>query len=549
MVENRRLFLQLLGAAGVTSIAGCSGGSRVEETETSPSATEAEISGATTTTEVTSTKRVEGTWEMYGNGPHQSGYARDERGPVESPTVFWEKEVGEDPRVSRSGLPGEPAIRDGTLYLGGSRGTVYALDATTGNTRWTSQKNFYIQSSVAIGDEQLFVGGGDNMVHAFDLEDGDENWERDFDSSIDSSLVLADDTLLAYPVFSGLLALNPEDGAVRWEVDGGGITPTVADGVVVVPADDTVFGVDIRSGETVRSVTPTDADLHTTPIVGDRRFYVGDESGGVFAVGLDSWETEWEATLTQPAGSVPVVAETLVVADTEGTLYGFDPEDGTERWSFDVGGDVSGMCVGGDVLYVGARRESDGVVYALDVNTGGRAWEMELDQPVTNSPVVVDGVLYVGDEKGSLVALVDESEQDAYPTPRPTTTTPGEFVSDGDSGGDGGGDAGGTTGTSTETTDPTEDADHVVEVGPNGKSAYRPSSLTVNLGDTVVWVWKSDTHNIRMSTLSDEWEGTPGGENDFYDEGTTHSHTFGRTGTFNYYCGRHNGMTGSITVE
>jgi plastocyanin len=73
------------------------------------------------------------------------------------------------------------------------------------------------------------------------------------------------------------------------------------------------------------------------------------------------------------------------------------------------------------------------------------------------------------------------------------------------------------------------------------------ASRTVEIGDTVKWVWSSAGHNVLSNSGADEnfnsgaYQGTP--------SGTTFSHTFESEGTSDYVCEPHPGnMYGTITV-
>jgi plastocyanin len=72
------------------------------------------------------------------------------------------------------------------------------------------------------------------------------------------------------------------------------------------------------------------------------------------------------------------------------------------------------------------------------------------------------------------------------------------------------------------------------------------ASRTVEIGDTVTWVWSSGGHNVESkdaneSFYSGAYQGTP--------SGTTFSHTFTSEGSNYYLCTPHPGnMFGTITV-
>ena len=72
--------------------------------------------------------------------------------------------------------------------------------------------------------------------------------------------------------------------------------------------------------------------------------------------------------------------------------------------------------------------------------------------------------------------------------------------------------------------------------------AYSPSSITINVGDTIVWTnYDSASHTV----TSNDGTFDSGG----ISTGSTFSFTFTNAGTFNYHCSPHPNMTGSVTVQ
>jgi plastocyanin len=120
-----------------------------------------------------------------------------------------------------------------------------------------------------------------------------------------------------------------------------------------------------------------------------------------------------------------------------------------------------------------------------------------------------------------------------------------------------GGLAGCTSSFNERSTTPTGtvDADATVEVGPHHEYGFEPGTgkpLHVSKGDTVRWVWKSDTHNIVGSQPDGaNWKGTPGGRSDVYDAGYRYHYTFEVPGKYHYWCQPHKamGMVADIVVE
>jgi plastocyanin len=90
---------------------------------------------------------------------------------------------------------------------------------------------------------------------------------------------------------------------------------------------------------------------------------------------------------------------------------------------------------------------------------------------------------------------------------------------------------------------PSRAATHTVTVGPD--TAFHPQTLTIAVGDTVVWTNAGGTHDLRADDNSFS-RGVSGAA-------WTFSHTFNAAGTTGYHCTVHGGpgvgMFGSVTVQ
>lgn len=69
---------------------------------------------------------------------------------------------------------------------------------------------------------------------------------------------------------------------------------------------------------------------------------------------------------------------------------------------------------------------------------------------------------------------------------------------------------------------------------------FQPATITINKGDTVTWTHPGPaTHTVKFSDSE-----SPG-----LTKGGTYSKTFDKTGTFNYECGIHPYMKGTVIVK
>ena len=92
-----------------------------------------------------------------------------------------------------------------------------------------------------------------------------------------------------------------------------------------------------------------------------------------------------------------------------------------------------------------------------------------------------------------------------------------------------------------------------VAVGPGDRLRFRPETVSVPVGTTVSWRWRSNDHNLVPSGAPEgaSWDGTPGDEAVTYGQGYRYETTFPVAGTYGYYCQPHlsAGMTGAVVVE
>ncbi len=87
-----------------------------------------------------------------------------------------------------------------------------------------------------------------------------------------------------------------------------------------------------------------------------------------------------------------------------------------------------------------------------------------------------------------------------------------------------------------------------VHVGPNGSMSYSPSTVSINVGDAVQWVWDSADHSVTAGTASNP---NPAQfDSGIHNPPFTFEHTFDTAGNFPYYCRVHGAaMSGTVAVS
>ncbi len=131
--------------------------------------------------------------------------------------------------------------------------------------------------------------------------------------------------------------------------------------------------------------------------------YVNSMNGYTYAFQASSGTLLWKHD-TSGAASVPVVVDDTVYVGS-GTIYALNTKDGSVRWSYATSDVVStSPVIVNGVLYVGSY---DAHVYALNAATGARLWQYATGGRVYVDPIVANGTVFfdAGDDETTLYAV------------------------------------------------------------------------------------------------------------------------------------------------
>jgi outer membrane protein assembly factor BamB len=183
-------------------------------------------------------------WDQW-RGPTRSGFVSgggDWPGNLDGLTLSWRKELG-------PGYPGPIVVGD-SVYVAETEGekdeVVRSLDRRTGEERWRNQwsgamkvpffareNGDWIRSTPACDGETIYVGGMRDMLVALDMKTGEIRWKVDFVEQAKSSiptfgfvsspLIIGPD--LYVQAGGGFCKLDKATGKVLWRTlaDGGGM--------------------------------------------------------------------------------------------------------------------------------------------------------------------------------------------------------------------------------------------------------------------------------------------------------------------------------------
>jgi outer membrane protein assembly factor BamB len=135
--------------------------------------------------------------------------------------------------------------------------------------------------------------------------------------------------------------------------------------------------------------------------------FVASSTGSVFGIRAADGEIDWTYEGDNPISfSSPAVSKNTVVVGTDaGQLLGLRADNGRERWIFTADAEIraSPIIVDG-MIYVGSYDEN---LYAVDLKAGEAKWSTDRGD-VVGSPVFAEGTIYISLNSGELQALRPE---------------------------------------------------------------------------------------------------------------------------------------------
>ena len=172
---------------------------------------------------------------------------------------------------------------------------------------------------------------------------------------------------------------------------------------------------------------PADAPINTSPAVDSGTAFFGDDKGSFYAVDVHSGAPVWQDSYTSGIDSSPAVSSGTVYFGTKGNLMvAVNEATGTPVWSTSTSSSVeTSPAVYGSSVYVGT---DDGTVYAFDQSSGAVLWSKKLSNAVHSSPAIdsTHSTVVVGDSSGHVTALALSNGAVVWSTltGAPVTATP-----------------------------------------------------------------------------------------------------------------------------
>ena len=269
------------------------------------------------------------------------------------------------------------ALMDGVVYVGTDQGMVYAIDASTGAKRWSSQATASkdqrctgptVENGIVYVGGSEGVGAGEGFIYALDGATGAPRWHYKVGDDVGVPLVAGGTVYLGS--FDGhVYAFNAETGTLQWKY-----------------AADLPFG-------TLPAIVGNTVYVNSTSLEKANQL--------VIALDADTGSKKWSFEVNASVMTSPTAASTIVCFCSESGVFALNATTGALQWKKDLGSTPSsGPAVAGGVVCV---YDSNGNVNALDFGSGNLSWQTQVDQPQNGvdvvmcwSPIIANGQIYLG---------------------------------------------------------------------------------------------------------------------------------------------------------
>lgn len=321
------------------------------------------------------------------------------------------------------------AVVGKTVFVrGGTPPILYALDADTGNVKWSRQTAAASHTSPAVDNNTIFIGNPctNCSFEAIDANTGSLKW----------SITLAQGARDATTV-DGIVYFGSDDHYVRAaEISTGNLlwtSPDLGDGVTAVPAvangkvfvgtwSGNIYALDSNTGIILWQF-PAGGVIFSSPSVIGNTVYVGSGTQNIYAINAEAGSQKWKFCCAEDSvwGSPAVAEGILYVQDLVGKVHALDINTGTLLWSYKTGAapssSFSSAAIANGVVYIGSQDE---FVYAFNAKSGNLLWKFQTGGPVLTSPAVANDMVYIGSQDGKLYAF---GAGIPFPSPTPIPTT------------------------------------------------------------------------------------------------------------------------------
>jgi outer membrane protein assembly factor BamB len=326
-----------------------------------------------------------------------------------------------------------PTVQDGIIYVGSRGGRVVAINVSSREQQWQWPDNdtpgSLIYTTPIVDGDLVYIGTYSGQVYALTIDRGTERWVYPRTGSIGAIVgrpFVANETIYVSGSDGRVYALDTTFGDFKWKwqsetpVEKLWTSPTVmGDNLYVSTFNGHIYALSLATGESLDWSFESEAGFASSPVIDEDIIYVGSFDRHLYAIEIGSNVSMWRFPQDKPAGNwfwaSPIVNEGIVYAGClDGKFYAIEAETGEKLWEFDAGSPLVSSPVLMDNLLIVIDESGTVYVFDLSIDIGDEAVPLKAI-PIgadVNSPFCAhEGLVYIRSEDNQLYVVdIDKGE-------------------------------------------------------------------------------------------------------------------------------------------
>jgi outer membrane protein assembly factor BamB len=373
------------------------------------------------------------------NWPQPGGNAAKAPGHqmlADTPARLWTAQIAG--ASNRARLASTPVIQDGKLYVIDTEAMVSAFDATSGAKLWATAldvdkdgKTSRFGGGVSTDGAFVYATNGVGDVAALNASTGELAWKKRPAGPLRGAPTLASGNVYVMTQDNQIYALRASDGAPQWNEAGpvgasgifGVAAPAAAQSTVIAGystgelaayryENGRVVWNDMLSRTAMSTSVSTLTDIDADPVIDRGRVFALGQGGRMAAYELTTGQRIWEINVAGISTPI-VVGEWVFVLTSEAKLLCVQRSNGKIRWMSQLPRyrdeeDKKGLITWRGPVLANNRlvvANSDGQLWTVSTGEGSSSLMTDVKNPVSVSPVLANGILYVLDDSGRINAF------------------------------------------------------------------------------------------------------------------------------------------------
>jgi outer membrane protein assembly factor BamB/predicted phosphodiesterase len=314
-----------------------------------------------------------------------------------------------------------PAVWKDLAIVGNASGTVAAFSLKDGSRRWSFTTHATVYSTPDATDGKVVFGSSDRFIYCLDAESGKLVWKLETQAPVVAAPTIVQGTVYVGGSGGSFRAIDLASGNLKWEFNGvGGFVETkplvYRDRVIFGAWDTFLYALHTRDGSLAWKWSNGNPGLLFSPaacwpVASDGKIFIAAPDRYLTAINAEDGKTVWRTNRFQVRETVGVSADGMRVYARcmVDTVIAFSPSASSfspfwaQSCSYGYDIDPSMPIEKDGVLFFGTK---NGLIIALDAESGKVLWKHRVGETVVNTLVPLDAHHIIASDLDGRVMLV-----------------------------------------------------------------------------------------------------------------------------------------------